>query len=246
MRTVSGVSDIFDFSIHYISFLFISLIFLWHPGQKELLHKFWGIIWMVGNRWINWRARLRWRWKFVLLWHGMTISLHGKPNHSRSVSWKGTKRQREMPIHRQDFQQLNIPLKRDKAILENQTIGTPIALTILQRVRGTTQDVQLGWRQFPWILPTIWRTFFWILVTHNQLNQERQSESSKNMRCVMVLQQNSVVAISLLCLPTLRQKLVGKPCSTLMCLRWTACNYPILLAADAELECCTWTGSKRS
>ena len=131
---------------------------------------------------------------------------------------------REVPIHRQDLQLLNIPLKRSMVLSGNQAIGTPVALTILQRVRGTIQDTRLGWRQFPWILPTIRPTLFAILVAHDQLNRERQSAGSRNMRCIMVLRQNSVTAISLLSFPTLGQKLVGKvvsfilrqnpPCST--------------------------------
>ena len=40
---------------------------------------------------------------------------------------------------------------------------------------------------FPWILPTIRRTLFWILVAHDQLGQERRSDGSKNMRCILVL-----------------------------------------------------------
>ena len=114
------------------------------------------------------------------------------------------KKAREVPVHRQDFQPLNTPLKRNKVLSGNQAIGAPIALTILQRVRGTIQDIRLGWHEFPWILPTIRRTLFWILVAYDQ------SEGSRNMRCIIISRQNSVTAKSLLCLPTLRQKLVGK------------------------------------
>ena len=52
------------------------------------------------------------------------------------------------------------PLKRDLVLCGNKAIGTPIVLTIPQRVRGIMQDIQLIWRQFPWILPTIRRTLF--------------------------------------------------------------------------------------
>ena len=117
---------------------------------------------------------------------------------------KKKKKAREVPIHRQDFLPLNTPLKRNKVLSGNQAIGAPIALTILQRVRGTIQDIRLGWHEFPWILPTIRRTLFWILVAYDQ------SEGSRNMRYIIILRQNSVTAKSLLCLPTLRQKLVGK------------------------------------
>ena len=54
-----------------------------------------------------------------------------------------------------------------------------------------------SWRQFPSILPIIRRTLFWILVVHDQLDQERQSEGFRNMRCIMALQQRFVLAISL-------------------------------------------------
>ena len=56
------------------------------------------------------------------------------------------------------------------------------------------------------------------------------------MRCIVVLRQNSILAISLLCLPTLRQKLVGKVLlfifrqnhhvlPELVCLRRAACLF---------------------
>ena len=45
-------------------------------------------------------------------------------------------------------------------------------------------------------------TVIWIKIGNRKVPQ--------NMRCIMVLRQNSVLAISLLCLPTLEQKLVGK------------------------------------
>ena len=117
-----------------------------------------------------------------------------------------------MPTNRQDFQLLNIPLKSDMILSGNTAIGIPIVLMIPQRVRGTIQDFQLGWRQFTWILPAIRRTLFWILVVHDRLDQERRSEGSRNMRCIMALRQTSVFAISLLCLPTLKQKLVWECC----------------------------------
>ena len=115
-------------------------------------------------------------------------------------------------IHNQDFQPLKTPFKRDKAIPGNQTIGIPTLPTIPQRqlqrvkIHGTLN----GWHQSLWILPTIRRTSFWILVAHSQFDQELQSEGSRHMRCIMALQQNFAFAMSLLCLPALRQKLVGK------------------------------------
>ena len=152
---------------------------------------------------------------------------------------------REVPVNRQDFQLLKSPLKRDMILPWNQAIGTSIALTIFQ-VRGAIQNIQLGWPQFPWILPTIRHTLFWILVAHDQLDQERQSEGSRNMRCIVVLQQNSVLAISLLCSPTLRQNLVGKVVlftfrqnhhvlQELMCLRRSTCQ-----SCPPFRRCRTW------
>ena len=141
-----------------------------------------------------------------------------------------------MSIHRQDFLPLKTQLKRDKAIPGNQTIGIPTLPTIpqLQPQRGTIQDIRLGWHQSLWILPTIRLTLFWILAAYDQLDRERQSEGSRKMRCITTLQQTSLFAISLLCLPTLRQKLVEKVVSStfrqhlhvlpeLMCLRRATC-----------------------
>ena len=56
---------------------------------------------------------------------------------------------REMPIHRRDFQLLKIPFKRDLVLFGNNLIGIPNVLMISQLVRGTIQDIQFGWRQFP-------------------------------------------------------------------------------------------------
>ena len=72
---------------------------------------------------------------------------------------------RKVPIHNEDFQPLKTPLKMDKAIPGNQTIGIPALSKIpqLQPLRGTSQDILHGWHQFFWILPTIRRTLLWIL-----------------------------------------------------------------------------------
>ena len=88
-------------------------------------------------------------------------------------------------------------LKRDKAIPGNQTIGIPTLPIVpqLQLQRGTIQGTLHGWCQSLWILPTIRRTWFWILVAHVQLDRERQSEGSRNLRCIMILRQNSVPCI---------------------------------------------------
>ena len=76
---------------------------------------------------------------------------------------KGTVR--KVPIHNEDFQLLKTPLKMDKAIPGNQTIGIPALSKIpqLQLLRGTSQDILHGWHQFFWILPTFRRTLLWIL-----------------------------------------------------------------------------------
>ena len=116
---------------------------------------------------------------------------------TKAMAKTNKEKERVMPIHRQDFQFLKISLKRNLVLFVNKAIGTPIALTIHQRVRGTIEDIQLGWRQFPWILPIIRRALFWILDAHDQLDQEKQSEDFRNMRSIMALQQNSVLAISL-------------------------------------------------
>ena len=58
-------------------------------------------------------------------------------------------RVREMPVHRQDFQFLKIPLKRDMILSGNKAFGIPIVPMIPQRMGGATQDLQLGWRQCP-------------------------------------------------------------------------------------------------
>ena len=53
-------------------------------------------------------------------------------------------RAKKVLIHNQDVQPMKIPLKRDKVIPGNQAIGILIALTILQRMRGTIQGTLLG------------------------------------------------------------------------------------------------------
>ena len=56
----------------------------------------------------------------------------------------------------------------------------------------------------------ILHALFWILASHGHLDQERQSEDSRKMRCIMALRQSFAVATSASCLPTLRQRPVGK------------------------------------
>ena len=102
-------------------------------------------------------------------------------------------------------------LKWDKAVPGNQTTGIAALLTIphVRLLNGLARDILHGWHQSLCSIPTIKHTFFWILAALGQLDRERQSEGSRNMRCIVVLRQNSVLEISILCLPTLRQKLVG-------------------------------------
>ena len=72
-----------------------------------------------------------------------------------------------------------------RAHLRNRSIGIPSAVMIPPvqlaeaLLRGTIQNTFLhGSHQFLWILPTIRRTLSWILVAHDQLDRERQSEGS--------------------------------------------------------------------
>ena len=69
--------------------------------------------------------------------------------HTKARAKTQKEKAREVSIHRQGFSASEkIPLKRDLVLFGNQTIGTQNALTILQQVRGTIQDIRLGWRQF--------------------------------------------------------------------------------------------------
>ena len=91
-------------------------------------------------------------------------------------------------------------------------------------LHGVERGILHEWHQYLWTLPTIRHTLFWILAAHGQLDQERQSESSRNMRCIMALRQSFAVVKILSCLPTLRRRPVGRavlsifpttpPCST--------------------------------
>ena len=65
--------------------------------------------------------------------HGTPVGLLGKPDHSGAVNEGGEKKAREMPVHRQDFQDLQPLVKMNKVLPGDQVIGTPIALTTLQR-----------------------------------------------------------------------------------------------------------------
>ena len=120
-------------------------------------------------------------------------------------------RARKVLILNLDFQPLEHPVKKDMAIPGNQAIGISTLLMIppVQLAEAllsrTIQDSWYGLHQFLWNLPTIRRTLFSILVAHGQLDRELQPEGARNMRCIMASRQNSVLAISLLCLPILRQ-----------------------------------------
>ena len=78
------------------------------------------------------------------------------------------------------------------------------------------------------------RQLFWNLAAHDHLDRERQSKGSKNMLGITALLRSFAFAKSLLCLPILRQKLVGKVVlytfrqqlhiiPELMCLRRATC-----------------------
>ena len=164
-----------------------------------------------------------------------------------------------MPIHRQDFQATEHSVEEGQSYSwEVRRLVLQLHLRILQRVRGTTQDIQLGWRQFPWILPTIRRTFFWILVDAQSVESRKAIRkfqkyalyygiTTEFCRCnkSFVLANSETETFLESCIRSFSDK-THHVLPELMCLRWTACNYPILLAADAELDYCTWTGSKRS
>ena len=104
-----------------------------------------------------------------------------------------------MPILNQDFQSQNHRVKKDMVIPGNQTISIPALLLSPQLqpkeelLQGMARDILHGWHQFPWILPTIRHTLFWILAAHGQLDQERQSKGSRNMRCIMAVRQSFAV-----------------------------------------------------
>ena len=85
---------------------------------------------------------------------------------------------RKVPILNQNFQPRKHPVKKDIAIPGNQTIGVPVYPIIPQPqlLDGVARDIVHGWQQSHWILPTIRHTLFWILPTHGQLDQERQSK----------------------------------------------------------------------
>ena len=123
---------------------------------------------------------------------------------------------RKVPILSQNFQPQKHLVKKDMAIPGNLTFGVPVLLMIPQiqpqeeKLQGMERDILHGCQQSHWILPTIRHTLFWILAGHGQLDQERQSEDSRNMRCITALRQSFVVATSPLCWPTPRQRPVWK------------------------------------
>ena len=131
---------------------------------------------------------------------------------------------RKVPIHIQDFQPLKIRLRRDNAIPGNRAIGIPIALTILQRLRGTIQDTLHGWYQFLWILPTIRRTLFLNLGCTRSIGSRTAIRRFQKYALYHSIKTEFCPATSPFCLPTLKQKRVGKvvlfifpttpPCST--------------------------------
>ena len=134
------------------------------------------------------------------------------------MNWTRTKaearirkeRERKVPILSQNFQPRKHTVKKDIVISGNLTIGVPVYLMIPQvepqeeKLQGMERDILHGWQQSHWILPTIQHTLFWILAAHGQLDQERQSEDSRNMRCITVLRQSFALATRPSCLPTLR------------------------------------------
>ena len=123
---------------------------------------------------------------------------------------------RKVLVLNQDFQNQKHPVKKDLVISGNLTIGIPVQLMLPQveplkeLLHGMERDILHVWHQSHWILPTIRHTLFWILAAHGQLDQERQSKGSRNMRCIMALRQSFAVAQSPSCLPTPRQRPVAR------------------------------------
>ena len=136
-----------------------------------------------------------------------------------------------MDIHRQDFQQLKIPLKRYMVLPGNQAIGTPIALTILQRVRGIySLDGVNSLGSCP---PSDARCSRSWLHTINWIKKGNQKVSEI---CVVLWHYDRILPLQsvFLCLPPLKQKLVEKVVlfifrqhlhvlQELMCLRRATC-----------------------
>ena len=95
-------------------------------------------------------------------------------------------RARKVLIHGLDFQPLKIPSKSDKVISGNQAIGVLIALTILQRLRGTIQDTLLGsFSSSGTCPPSRARCFGSWLHAINWIKNGNQ-KVPENMRCIMV------------------------------------------------------------
>ena len=100
------------------------------------------------------------------------------------------KKARKVLVFNQNFQPQKHLVKEDMVIPWNLTIGMPVYLMIPQiqpqeeLLHGMARDILHGWHQDLWTLPTIRHTLFWILAAHGQLDQERQSEGSRHMRCI--------------------------------------------------------------
>ena len=103
-------------------------------------------------------------------------------------------------MHNHDSQPLKTVLKRDMILPGNQAIGTPIALAIL-RVRGAIQRYATWMASVPFHYPM---NVFGSWLTRSV--GSRKAKGSRNMRCIMALQQNFALANNPLCLPTLRKE----------------------------------------
>ena len=123
-------------------------------------------------------------------------------------------KEKKVPIPNQDSLPQKHRGKKEIAIPGTLMTGRQASLIpLVQPLNGMARDILHGWRQLLLIWPPIRHTLFWILAVHDQLDQERQLEDSKSMRCIMALQQSFALATSPLCLPTLRWRLVGKVAS---------------------------------
>ena len=113
-----------------------------------------------------------------------------------------------------DFRPLDHQVKKDMAMLGNQTIGLPaIGLTIPQsQLRGglAWELILHGWHQSfePYQLSDARCSGSWL----HSVNRIKswQSTSSRNTRGMMALRRSFAFALSPLCLPTRRQKIVLK------------------------------------
>ena len=255
------------------------VLFTGKPNCAEILqfvqnlHKrkwFWGRIWILGNRCSNWRAGLCWRQTFMLLVMGrQSVCTEIQTIQEPLVEEEKSRRQRKCRRQRKSlftdgiFSSWIIFWRGPWYSLEIRRLVLQLLWGFwfsLQRHHCVAQVKIFSVDDVSYLesCPPSDARCFGSLVGHDRLAQEKQSGGSRNIRRIMALQQNSVLALSVLCLPTLKQKLVWEsciihfptkpPCSTWVDVLETGDVpiYPILPSADEESGYYTWTGSKRS